>query len=148
MKFKDYSIVLQEVPGEITLCLTITGCNLACDGCHSPYLWKKGSGDELSELKFSYLLDRYKDLITCVLFMGGEWEEKELIFFLSIAKKRKLKTCLYTGLDDVSNNIKKNLTYIKTGPWKKELGGLNNVNTNQKFIKLDDGQILNHLFII
>ena len=147
MRFKDYSIVLQEVPNEVTLCLTITGCKLACDGCHSPYLWKEGSGIELTENIFIGLLERYKNLITCVLFMGGEWEKDTLINFLIISKQNKLKTCLYTGLYEIDSGIKSELTFLKTGPWEKTLGGLENINTNQKFIDIDKNEILNHLFM-
>lgn len=147
MRFKDYNIVLQEVPNEVSLCFTITGCQIKCDGCHSPYLWKKDSGDVLTQNVFLSLLDKYRGLITCVLFMGGEWYETELIELLMLAKNRNLKTCLYTGLDDINIEIKNNLTYLKTGKWDKSLGGLSSKTTNQKFINIKSGEIMNFLFI-
>lgn len=146
MKYSEFNIVLQEVPGEVTLCFTITGCKLACDGCHSPYLWKEGSGEELNSDIFNNLINRYENLISCILFMGGEWHKEELINFLKIAKKKNLKTCLYTGLEDVDKEIKFNLDYFKIGPWDKRLGGLKNVETNQRFIDAKTGEILNFKF--
>jgi anaerobic ribonucleoside-triphosphate reductase activating protein len=146
MRYSEFEIVLQEVPGEVTLCFTITGCKLACDGCHSPYLWKDGSGEELNSVVFNNLIDRYENLISCVLFMGGEWHKEELLVFLRIARERGLKTCLYTGLEDVEDDIKHNLDYLKIGPWNKALGGLKSIETNQRFINVKTGENLNYVF--
>jgi len=146
MRYKDYDIVLQEVPNEISLSFTITGCRLACDGCHSPYLWKEGSGSELTPEVFTYILNRYKSLISCVLFMGGEWEPDNLINLLIISKEMGLKTALYSGLEYIDYDIFKKLDYLKLGPWVKELGGLSSEITNQKFINVNTSENLNHLF--
>lgn len=146
MRYKDYDIVLQEVPNEISLSFTITGCRLACDGCHSPYLWKEGSGSELTPEVFTYILNRYKSLISCVLFMGGEWEPDNLINLLIISKEMGLKTALYSGLEYIDYDIFKKLDYLKLGPWVKELGGLSSEVTNQKFINVNTSENLNHLF--
>jgi len=146
MRYSEFEIVLQEVPGEVALCFTITGCKLACVGCHSPYLWKESSGKQLTHIVLNDLINRYENLISCILFMGGEWHREELINFLKIAKERGLKTCLYTGLEDVDGDIKQNLDYLKVGRWDKKLGGLNCVETNQKFIDVKTGEILNFKF--
>ena len=57
------------------------------------------------------------------------------------------KTCLYTGEEEVSPEILEHLTYIKTGPWIQELGGLSSPSTNQMFKEVKTNSILNHLFI-
>lgn len=147
MRYSEFEVVLQEVPGEVSLCFTITGCRLACDGCHSPYLWKENSGEELNSVVFNNIINRYENLLSCVLFMGGEWHKEELICFLKLARDKGLKTCLYTGLELVDEDIQSHLNYIKIGPWNKNLGGLNSKKTNQKFINLETGENLNHLFI-
>lgn len=147
MKYSDIQIVLQEVPNEISICFTITGCQLRCDGCHSPYLWKKENGNDLTKELFISTLKQYQGFASCILFMGGEWYENTLIDFLKVAQKMNYKTCLYTGLDDVNDNIKQHLTWLKTGQWKNELGGLDSLNTNQKFIEIKTNKILNELFI-
>lgn len=146
MKYHSYNIVLQEVPNEISLCLSITGCKLNCDGCHSPYLWKE-HGEVLTIKVFKNLLNKYTGLISCVLFMGGEWHENELVNFLIISNTMGLKTCLYTGLDRVNDVLLNNLDYIKYGRWDKNLGGLESNDTNQIFLDLKNKKKLNNLFI-
>ena len=142
----DFHVVMQEVPGEIRLCFTISGCPLRCDGCHSPFLWKEGSGSKISEKAYGDILHRYFGFATCVVFMGGEWHPEELVFYLKFAKEQGYKTCLYTGLDKVNQKILDHLTYIKTGAWMAELGGLSSKTTNQKFIEVKTNRVLNHLF--
>lgn len=147
MYVHNFQIVLQEVPGEISLCFSISGCSIQCKGCHSPFSWKKDNGSILTKQYFLEQLKKYKGIATCVLFMGGEWHEKELIDNLELAKKIGYKTCLYTGQEKVSIQLKKQLTWLKTGKWKEHLGGLDSKNTNQKFIEVKTNKKLNHLFL-
>ena len=147
MYYHNFQVVLQEVPGEVSLCFSISGCPLRCEGCHSPFLWKIGNGNLLSKERFEQILNQYKELATCVLFMGGEWHEDELISFLRLANNNAYKTCLYTGEDQVSLSISNELTWLKTGAWKQDLGGLESSKTNQKFTNVKTNQILNNLFI-
>ncbi|NOY47724.1 MAG: anaerobic ribonucleoside-triphosphate reductase activating protein [Chlorobi bacterium] len=142
----DFQVVLQEVPGEVSLCFSISGCPLQCKGCHSPFLWKEGSGTILSKERFENILNQYSNLATCVLFMGGEWHQRELESFLKLANNKAYKTCLYTGEKQVSKTILNQLTWIKTGKWKQHLGGLNSKTTNQKFIDVKTNKTLNYLF--
>ncbi|MFH4964721.1 anaerobic ribonucleoside-triphosphate reductase activating protein [Gaetbulibacter sp. M235] len=147
MNYYDFQVVFQEVPGEISLCFSICGCPLKCEGCHSPYLWNEDNGLILTVEKFEKILKQYDDFATCVLFMGGEWHEEELVTMLKLAKKNLYKTCLYTGQDNVSKNILSHLDWLKTGKWDASLGGLGSKNTNQKFIELKSNTIKNKLFI-
>lgn len=78
--------------------------------------------------------------------MGGEWEKNQLIEFLKLAKKRGLKTCLYTGCDNVDEDLKNELTFLKTGSWIASKGGLDSNHTNQNFIEVSSNRNLNHLF--
>ena len=146
MYYYNFQVVLQEVPGEISLCFSISGCNKHCDGCHSPFLWKEGNGSVLTKEVYTSILNQYENLATCVLFMGGEWHQKELIEMLQLAKIKKLKTCLYTGENSVSDEIIDQLTWLKTGKWKQELGGLESRLTNQLFINVTTNKKLNYLF--
>lgn len=145
--FSAEQIVFQEVPGEVSLAFTITGCQLGCKGCHSVDSWPAHSGTELTESYLQQRLQQYKGLISCVLFLGGEWQPTKLISLLKLARQHQLHTCLYTGLDSISEPIKAELTYLKTGRWQPELGGLNSPTTNQRFIDLRNGTCLNHRFI-
>jgi len=147
MNYSEIGIVLQEVPGEISICFSITGCKLKCKGCHSSFLWNENSGTELTQEKFVNTLNKYKGFASCVLFMGGEWCEKELLNNLVIAKRNGFKTCLYTGENNIKKGLKDQLTWIKTGPWNPEKGGLNSKFTNQKYIEVKTNQTLNHLFL-
>ncbi len=147
MNYYDLQVVLQEVPGEISLCFSITGCPLQCEGCHSSFLWKKKNGAPLTKELYSSLLDQYQGLASCVLFMGGEWHHDKLTDMLQIANQKKFKTCLYTGEENVSNDHLEHLTWIKTGKWIPALGGLESKSTNQKFIDVRSNKKLNHLFI-
>lgn len=147
MKFTNYDVVFQEVPGEVSLSFTITGCRLACKGCHSTHTWNPNVGTELTNELLLSLLDKYRGLITCILFLGGEWEEYRLEELLVLCKDDQLRTALYTGLDDVSDRLKNQLTYLKVGKWDATKGGLWSPNTNQKMIELSTGKILNHLFL-
>lgn len=137
------TVVLQEIPGEISLALTITGCPLKCNGCHSRHTWNKNKGDLLTPEIFASLLDRYDGMITCVVFFGGEWYEDELINLLQQAQARKLRTALYTGLEEVSSALMNKLTFIKVGPYKKENGGLASKVTNQRLFRIDTSETLN-----
>ena len=146
MYYYDFQVVFQEVPGEISLCFSISGCNKFCDGCHSPFLWKEGNGSLLTIEVYTSILNQYKNLATCVLFMGGDWHQKELVEMLQLAKRKDFKTCLYTGEDSVSDEIIDQLTWLKTGMWKQELGGLESNLTNQIFIEVTTNKKLNYLF--
>lgn len=142
----EYDIVFQEVPTEVSLALTVAGCPLMCRGCSRADTWKEEQGTPLSNDFLAELLGRYKGLISCVLFMGGEWQPSALLLALKQCRQAGLKTALYTGLDEIKPSLQAELTYLKTGPWMVERGGLDSPATNQKFIDCSSGEILNHLF--
>lgn len=139
-------VVFQEVPDEVSLAFTITGCPVGCHGCHSQDTWDPGCGFPLTPSVFIDRLDQYQGLITCVLFFGGEWQPKQLIKLLMIAQQYGLKTCLYSGKKHLPKALTSHLTFLKLGPWVNALGGLDSPNTNQVFIHVDQHIILNHLF--
>lgn len=146
MRFSSEDVVWQEVPGEVSLAYVITGCPVGCKGCHSVDTWPADRGEVLTQQHLVEQLDRYQGLLTCLCFMGGEWYPEDLIQLLEVARQRQLKTCLYTGLHDVPLSIKKRLTYLKTGPWRPERGGLDQPGTNQLMVDLRTNEILNHKF--
>jgi len=137
MNFSYPQIVFQEVPDEISLALSISGCPLGCSGCHSSFTWDKDFGEKLTLETFENLLKKHK-FITCVLFYGGEWELETLIKYLDFIKSKNLKTALYTGLnlDEIPKILFNKLDYLKFGRYIKELGGLNSEKTNQFLLKL------------
>jgi anaerobic ribonucleoside-triphosphate reductase activating protein len=136
MKYLDTMITFREFPDEITLCINITNCPFHCSGCHSPELWKD-VGKPLTQRSLERLISENNG-ITCVGFMGGD---PDLVSMLAErVKKLRLKVGWYWGgvieekelLEPTFNNF----DYIKTGPYIKELGGLDKPSTNQRLYKL------------
>lgn len=138
MRYHKYSITFNEIPKEISLVFSITGCGGPCKGCHSPFLHNPDNGLYLSMDFFKELLDKYDKQITNVCFLGGEWYIEDLNTLLKEAKSRGVKTSLYTNLEyeDVPRKLKYNLTYLKTGKYIPGLGGLESVITNQRLYQL------------
>lgn len=147
MNIYKYDIVFQEVPNEISIAFYVCGCPLRCPGCHSPELWTEKTGFPLTDALFKDILNRYRTRATCVLFLGGEWHIKTLQTHLQFARRQGYLTALYTGLEKVPESLEKDLDYLKTGPWRAELGGLESPTTNQIFMDLRNRQILNSHFI-
>ncbi len=138
MRYASVQVVFQEVPDEISLAFSITGCDLQCRGGHSAQTWDASSGTLLDEAAFLQLTTRYRGLISCVLFYGGEWEPATLIHLAALAKDQGLVTCLYTGceLTELSRPIFEAFDYLKTGRWQVDLGGLTAATTNQRFYRV------------
>lgn len=149
LQYYRKDVCFQEVPNEISLSFSIVGCPRNCKNCSWKNTINKEKKKNLSNSTYSMFLNKYKGLASCVLFLGGEWEEEDLINKLKMAKEKGYKTCLYTGceLNQISNNLKSNLDFIKVGSYIEELGGLSNPNTNQRFIDLINNKILNNYFV-
>lgn len=138
LRYADYSIVFQEVPGEISLALNITECPHGCDGCHSSYL-SKSFGNYVDD-DLPNLLRKYEGMISCVCFMGGDQHIGNLYTWLRrIKQEYHLKTCVYSGCSDliVFGELLEYLDFLKIGPYKKDCGGLDCPTTNQKFYTVD-----------
>jgi anaerobic ribonucleoside-triphosphate reductase activating protein len=146
LNYSGYDILLKEVPDEISLGINLCGCPLRCKGCHSPELRDPNFGECLSEETFKQLIDKYKMFISCVLFFGGDWDESWLLKSLKYVKNNGLKTCLYTGMEHVSDDIYLNLNYLKTGPFFSKKGGLKDPNSNQKMINTITLEKINYKF--
>jgi anaerobic ribonucleoside-triphosphate reductase activating protein len=140
------TVLFQEVPDHISLAFSVAGCPIKCEGCHSSETWDTSWGNELLDSHFLKLLKRYQGFINCVVFFGGEWHPDALIQKLKIAQQRGLKTCLYTGFDNIPQRIKAHLDFLKTGAYIEKLGGLDSPMTNQVFTDLKTGDALNHRF--
>lgn len=131
LRYIDTQVVVQEVPDEIALAISISGCPLACKGCHSSHTWNPDSGQELTQEVLYGLIQKHPH-ITCVLLYDGLHNEGQLIELLKVVKSFNLKTALYTGLSAVSEELSKYVDYLKVNPYIEELGGLSSPTTNQK----------------
>ena len=132
MKYLNTMITFSEFPDEIALCINITNCPFHCPGCHSPELWED-IGTELTKEELSKLIESNKG-ITLVGFMGGNLKEVNLLAEYVKNIEPSLKVGWYTGGVIEENELfkLKFFDYIKIGPYIKELGGLDNPNTNQR----------------
>lgn len=135
LKHKGAAIVLQEVPDEISLAINVSGCTHQCPGCHSKALWDNDGQPLMADL--NRLLTPYLPYISCVCFMGGDQDQKELLLLCKILHADGLKTCLYTGcsLSDLIKPLLDELDYVKIGRFIQEKGPLDSPTTNQRMYK-------------
>ena len=138
MKFVDYDIVFQEIPGEVTLAINISNCPNRCAGCHSPHL-QEDAGEILDESVLELLLKKYGAAITCICFMGGDGSPDEVLRLAQYAKQFHKKTAWYSGKSDLYENALSYFDYIKLGEFIEQLGGLNAPTTNQRFYSVENG---------
>lgn len=141
MKYLDYAVVFQEVPDEITLAIEITNCPHRCEDCHSPQL-RKDIGTILDEIEIDKLIKSNKH-ISCVCFMGGDSNHSEIIDICKYIKSTypDIMTAMYSGDDEIDNNLIPVLNYYKVGSYKKEFGPLNKPTTNQRMYKIINNTI-------
>lgn len=136
LKYAFSKEVFSEVPGEITLGISISGCTIHCKGCHSRELWED-KGTPLTIEGIDAMLKMHKG-ITCLLLLGGEHDIDSLIELFQYAYKR-VKTAWYCGLDMIPKDkmgILQYLDFVKIGHYDSELGGIDSPTTNQEFYEV------------
>ena len=153
LKYAYVKEIFEEIPGEITLGVSITGCQIRCPGCHSRELWEN-KGEVLDVEALCGLLNQHRG-ITCLCLFGGEHDIDSLTELFMYAHKR-VKTAWYCGLDLIPKDkldIVQYLDFLKLGHFDIELGGLDSPTTNQRLYKIEhqgDGNYwqtdITHLF--
>ena len=143
LKYVNTGIVFQEIPDEVTLAINISNCPCRCPGCHSHYLW----GDIGTPLNEQVLDDFIAELgsdVTCISFMGGDSEPREVDRLARYIRSRyaKYKIAWWSGRLRITSEIdKRDFDYIKIGPYLRHLGPLKERTTNQRLYKqMADGQ--------
>ena len=100
LKYTEIALSPYEVPGEISICIYISGCSNKCEGCHYPELQNPDSGELLSTW-YVNIVELYSHQATCVCFLGEgkgtSAEQAELNHYSDLAHERGLKSCLYSG---------------------------------------------------
>ena len=132
LKYLYTKEVFSEIPEEISLAISISGCSIHCVGCHSRELWED-KGESLDVETLCGLLNQHEG-ITCVCLFGGEHDIDALTELFMYAHKR-VKTAWYSGLDRLpkdKHGILQFLDFYKEGHFDYELGGLDSPTTNQK----------------
>ena len=135
LKYKNAVVTFAEVPEEVTLCINITGCPVHCEGCHSSELWED-TGYILDGRAIDTLISNNQG-ISCVCFMGGDNDPQGIYEVAKFIREHwPLKICWYSGMSLRQDLPLEYFDYIKTGPYKKELGGLDSITTNQRFYQV------------
>ena len=131
LKYVDTKEVFAEIPDEITLAISISGCPIRCKGCHSKYLWDD-VGEPLSIDTLSALLTDHIG-VSCVCFMGGDQAPDQINTLAQWVKDNTdVRTAWYSGADEISPAVNlSNLDYLKIGHYSEKSGPLNSPNTNQ-----------------
>ncbi len=137
LNLASYDIFLQEVPGEISLGLSFSGCPSRCPGCHSSELQNPELGSTFGPNELNQLLSTYS-LASCVLFFGGDWDVDSLQELMYVAKQHDKKLCLYSGLNKIHEPFVPLLDYLKLGSYIERLGPLNSPTTNQRLYKKEE----------
>ena len=125
-------VVLEEIPDRVTLAVEISNCQGNCIGCHSPFL-KKDLGKELTpEVIDALLKDNFG--VNCFLLLG---EGSDPVALRAVGRYLesaypKLERALYSGREEVEDDLMSLFDYVKVGPYKKEFGPLNERTTNQR----------------
>lgn len=137
LKYLYTKIVFSEVPDEISLGISISNCQIRCNGCNQKNLWRD-IGTVLCPSVLNTLISNNSG-ISCVLFLGsGKKEYKELNKLANIVKERGLKVAIYLGEDKIPEDLDMSLIdYIKIGHWDESKGGLDSPTTNQRMYFLE-----------
>ena len=100
-------------------------------------------GEKLTLDKIYKLIDNNEG-ITCICFMGGDSSPKEIDMFARCIKDLyDIKVAWYSGRQELSKEIDlQYFDFIKLGPYIEELGPLNSKTTNQRFYKVNDGELV------
>lgn len=126
------NVVLEEIPGKVTLAVEISNCQGSCVGCHSPWL-KTDVGEPLTEEAIDALIaDNFG--INCFLLLG-EGKDPEAVLRIAAhlrAKYPLMETAIYSGRTSVEDVLFDAFDYVKVGPYIAEFGPLNKETTNQR----------------
>ena len=131
-----FNCSLVDGPGVRTV-VFFQGCDLRCKGCQNPSTWEMKNGTEMTIDELVTILE--KEVVNKkVTFSGGE-PLMQVDALIDIVKKlERFDIAVYTGheFEEGPQELLDNITYIKTGSFKKELKSTVNPyvgSTNQEF---------------
>lgn len=136
------SVVMEEIPDMVTLAVDISNCTGLCEGCHSPFL-RKDVGAELTPAVIDKLLaDNFG--VNCFLFLGEGNDREALMSVASYIRTAypAVSLAIYSGRENVEDDIYALFDYVKVGPYRPDCGPLNSTTTNQRLYRVShhDGQ--------
>lgn len=140
------------VNGEgVRLVVAFQGCNIGCPGCHNPELHSTDGGYLTT---VDEILSHVTELTNGITISGGEptMQPSQAYQLLAAAKRRGLRTLMYTGLTKEQweshpwfSLIMPVLDQIKIGPYQEENRALNIPymgSTNQAIYKIENGEFV------
>lgn len=144
----NVSISLNEIPDKIAIAVEIGNCKQHCRGCHSPWLSIPLQHDSWMELE-TLMYDVHKKVkqgADAIVLMGGTAngiKPDELVEAINVLSCYA-PVGLYSGLPysaNIHNYLREHakLTWLKTGEFIEEKGGLDKKDTNQKFFVNQNG---------
>lgn len=143
IKYVQSMVTFEEIPTEVTLSLSISNCQNRCSGCHSPEL-RCNIGTELTNEVLDELINKNNG-ISCVLLLGEGNDRSRLIDIAKrVRNEHKLAVALYSGRDNVEEDVWNAFDYVKIGRYVASLGPINKVTTNQRLYK--SGKDITNLF--
>lgn len=135
-------VTLQEIPGHISVFFELGNCKRKCKGCHSPQLsipLAKVHWTDVEELAHYAAKEKSRGA-TAIVLMGGTTNGVDLDVLKNAIERLSevLPVGIYSGAAVNSTSTKflktlPSLSWIKAGEYREELGGLNSMNTNQRF---------------
>ena len=134
-------ITLNEVPDKIAYFLELGSCTQRCKGCHSKELWEEVKSPMSLEDVLRGAENAIESGANAIVLMGGTCNKMSTPDLLKVLDglSEIAPTCLYSGLDDEKTNTyiaeHSGITWLKTGSYKEELGGLSSPTTNQRFYR-------------
>jgi len=132
------SVVMEEIPDRVTLAVDISCCRGLCRGCHSPFL-REDIGDPLTEEVIDSLVDDNFG-VDCFLFLGEGRDPDALISLASHVREMGLSPALYSGREEVEDELYRCFDYVKVGPYIPERGPLSSPGTNQRLYRVRHNQ--------
>lgn len=134
-------ITMNEVPDKVAYFIELGACTQRCKGCHSKELWEEVKEPTSLDVLLADADEAIDKGANAIVLMGGTCNglSTEELFTILQALSEIAPTCLYSGSDDEKLNrffaAETSITWIKTGSYKEELGGLSSPTTNQRFYR-------------
>jgi anaerobic ribonucleoside-triphosphate reductase activating protein len=102
-------------------------------------------GEVLDEALIASWLKKYGNAVTCVCFMGGDAEPREvarLAAFVRTVAGSRIKAGWYSGANGLPDGVSPaSFDYLKLGAYVERLGGLDSPTTNQRFYRIENGKM-------
>ena len=147
-------ITLNEVPDKIAYFIELGSCTQRCKGCHSKELWEEVKSPTRLEDVLRGAEKAVESGANAIVLMGGTCNKMSTPDVLKVLDglSEIAPTCLYSGLDDEKTNTyiaeHSGITWLKTGSYKEELGGLSSPTTNQRFYRKEIAVIYDNYQVV